>query len=134
MTYCDNCGEPQATNMMHHVDRLPVAVASANIGESASLCGDCSAELMPHPWVDPTDPRFVPPVVINPFTGADYDTLLTILSGWVVQVHLIVPDGREHIGVVANECDNHIHLTNDSEGHTPDEAINLANVRWIQVL
>lgn len=42
MTYCDHCGDEFATETMYHFDRLPVAISSANAGESASLCGRCA--------------------------------------------------------------------------------------------
>jgi hypothetical protein len=40
-TYCDNCGDPTTEETLIVYTRLPFAVASANIGESAVLCGEC---------------------------------------------------------------------------------------------
>lgn len=86
------------------------------------------------PWTDTGNPRFIPPVVINCETGADYDTLLSLLHGWVVQVHLIDDDGFERIGTVDHRFfDDHIHLSNDGEGQD-NFVIALEHVRWLQVL
>lgn len=85
-----------------------------------------------HP--DPASERFIPPVVIDSETGADYDTLLTLLDGWVVAVHyhdnLAIEPATDTVR--HNTWDDRIHLV-DSDG-TETHAIDLALVRWIQVL
>lgn len=40
--YCDNCGDDVAPGEVHAIASLPVAVASANAGESAMLCRTCA--------------------------------------------------------------------------------------------
>jgi hypothetical protein len=44
VTYCDNCGEPLAPGTESWIAELVVPVNSANAGESAVLCGDCSLD------------------------------------------------------------------------------------------
>ena len=39
--YCDHCGKVIPTGKAYAVSRLPVDIDSANVGESAILCGDC---------------------------------------------------------------------------------------------
>jgi hypothetical protein len=43
--HCDNCGEPGAS---WHFSELPLSVASANAGESGTLCKCCAACMLPH--------------------------------------------------------------------------------------
>jgi hypothetical protein len=46
--YCDNCGEMVfngRVDLRYNVSCLPANVASANIGESATLCKDCFENL-----------------------------------------------------------------------------------------
>ena len=40
-TFCDDCGEPTTEERLVVYTRLPFAVASANIGESAVICLEC---------------------------------------------------------------------------------------------
>jgi hypothetical protein len=43
MSYCDNCGEPLATEgEKNWISELGIDIDSANAGESAVLCSDCS--------------------------------------------------------------------------------------------
>lgn len=42
---CDNCGDPHDPAALYHYGRLPFPVASANEGESASICHDCQTQL-----------------------------------------------------------------------------------------
>jgi hypothetical protein len=56
-TFCDNCADAQPTDEMYHFERLPEGsqVASANAGESASLCAECyeNKDVLPtQPGVD----------------------------------------------------------------------------------
>lgn len=39
--YCDNCGEDVIGQEYCIIENLPVAIESANVGESATLCEPC---------------------------------------------------------------------------------------------
>lgn len=45
ITSCDHCGTPLSDSRVHPVPQLRRAVTSANVGESASLCGICLTRL-----------------------------------------------------------------------------------------
>jgi hypothetical protein len=40
-TYCDNCGEQIPTGTAYIFEHLPCDIASANTGESATVCSKC---------------------------------------------------------------------------------------------
>jgi hypothetical protein len=46
--YCDDCGEGVPANKACFVGSLPIAVSSAGVGQSATLCMDCFEEVEPH--------------------------------------------------------------------------------------
>jgi hypothetical protein len=49
--YCDNCATPlRVTHERHVIPSLPLAVGSANEGESAVLCSSCDSQLMQEYW------------------------------------------------------------------------------------
>ena len=59
------------------------------------------------PIEDPTDPRYMPSIVFSTDTGADFDTLLSVLGnmngagrGWSVTLHLHADDGVGRSGWV----------------------------------
>jgi hypothetical protein len=90
-----------------------------------------------HP--EPTHRNFIPLVAINTETGADYDTLLSLLDGWTVTVHHHDNLAIEPVmGVVDHSFlgDDCIHVLGvDDSGRLLDEkAIDLELVRWIQVM
>jgi len=43
--YCDHCGEVIQGEDFYPYARLPFAVSSANVGESATVCALCNEEL-----------------------------------------------------------------------------------------
>lgn len=45
VTWCDDCAEVVVPGTGVFIGELPVAVASANVGESASLCRPCADTL-----------------------------------------------------------------------------------------
>lgn len=49
-TYCDNCAKRVALAESCPVSALPLSVASANEGESATLCVKCHKQLMEDFW------------------------------------------------------------------------------------
>jgi hypothetical protein len=74
-----------------------------------------------------------PDVVFDIDTGADWDTMLSLLNGWCVRVHLF--DGRSFDGTVRNEIhDDHIWLDDSEDVDGPTEVIHLDHVERIQVL
>lgn len=46
--YCDHCGEPSSGLDLVCYDKVPWNVASANKGESATLCPDCVSNFKAH--------------------------------------------------------------------------------------
>lgn len=42
---CDHCGDPHASEEMHHYESVPWPIDSAWAGESASLCDACNTTL-----------------------------------------------------------------------------------------
>ena len=49
-TYCDNCAKRVTLAECCVISRLPLAIASANEGESAALCPHCYKQLMEDFW------------------------------------------------------------------------------------
>jgi hypothetical protein len=48
--WCDECGDQIPQGCGYHYASLPIDCASANAGESASLCGECCNRLsLNHP-------------------------------------------------------------------------------------
>lgn len=43
--WCDNCGNPVSADDAFHYSELPCNVASANKGESATICRECERKL-----------------------------------------------------------------------------------------
>ena len=43
--WCDNCGNPVSADDAFHYSELPCDVASANKGESATICRECERKL-----------------------------------------------------------------------------------------
>jgi hypothetical protein len=136
MQYCDKCGSTEV-----------FFDAWVGVNDSTDVrpfqhthCGPCGTRttlvdvMPPQPWEDQTNPMFIPPIVMHPTTGADYDTVTSVVKGWVVQVHLLIPDGQPHVGTVGflDSNDNSVALFSEDEDFI--ETIHLRNVRWIQVL
>jgi hypothetical protein len=76
--------------------------------------------------------RTFPTVVLSTDTGADFDSLLSLLTGWDVRVFTF--DGYTFEGTVKNEVnDDRIHLFDEYEAGI-EVAIGLDHVERIQVL
>jgi hypothetical protein len=84
------------------------------------------------PISDPTNPQYMPQVVFDCNTGADCDTLLTLIDGWSVYLHLHNDDGVERQGWVEHRGGDNVVLRH----HETDQVVHvvpLADVKYIQI-
>jgi hypothetical protein len=101
MLFCDHCGEENPKKQMCNFEAIPFEVASANIGESASICLPCfiklekefhqkEKEMIPKPYVYNENP--------NLFWGDETHFVITALKDFVeaqkTSVEKIAVDGK----------------------------------------